>query len=208
VVFVGLVHACRYCGLLDASVAAHEHAKRLDPAIRTSIAFTYLAAGDWAKALGVENNDIHTEVMSFAMQGRTEEAIAACKGRLARETLPVFQLYGQALLADLEGDRARSLRLMDRAEQAGTTFPDLEGGLVLGRLWARLGRTEEAILLVERSGQGYYCVRAYTHDPWLDPVRAQPAFQAVLRSVEARHREARAVFLAEDGDAILGVVTG
>ena len=29
--FAGLVHACRYCGLLEASVAAHEHARRLDP---------------------------------------------------------------------------------------------------------------------------------------------------------------------------------
>ena len=31
--FAGLVHACRYCGLLEASLAAHEHAQRLDPKI-------------------------------------------------------------------------------------------------------------------------------------------------------------------------------
>ena len=106
VVFAGLVHACRYCGLLEASVAAHEHAKRLDPTVRTSVAFTHLAAGDWVRAQGAENNDIHGEVMSLAMQGRTADAIAACKRRLARETFPVFQFYGRALLADLEGDRS------------------------------------------------------------------------------------------------------
>ena len=41
----GLVHSCRYCGLLDASIAAHEHAIRLDPAIRTSVARD--AAAGW-----------------------------------------------------------------------------------------------------------------------------------------------------------------
>ena len=29
--FAGLVHACRYCGLLDESIAAHAEARRLDP---------------------------------------------------------------------------------------------------------------------------------------------------------------------------------
>ena len=29
--FAGLVHACRYCGLFDQSIAAHAEARRLDP---------------------------------------------------------------------------------------------------------------------------------------------------------------------------------
>ena len=37
--FAGLVHACRYCGLLEASVAAHERARRLDPHVRTSVPY-------------------------------------------------------------------------------------------------------------------------------------------------------------------------
>ena len=40
--FAGLVHACRYCGLLDASEAADERARRLDPHVVTSIAQTFL----------------------------------------------------------------------------------------------------------------------------------------------------------------------
>jgi tetratricopeptide (TPR) repeat protein len=35
--YAGLVHALRYCGLLDASVAAHERAHSLDPTVPTSI---------------------------------------------------------------------------------------------------------------------------------------------------------------------------
>src|SRR4030095_11505294 len=37
----GLVSACRYCGLLDASVAAHERAVGLEPKIRTSVGHTW-----------------------------------------------------------------------------------------------------------------------------------------------------------------------
>ena len=37
----GLVHALRYCGLLDASVAAFEKAQRLDPNVVTSVSQTF-----------------------------------------------------------------------------------------------------------------------------------------------------------------------
>ena len=37
--FAGLVHSCRYCGLVDASIAAHERARRLDPKIKTSVQY-------------------------------------------------------------------------------------------------------------------------------------------------------------------------
>jgi tetratricopeptide (TPR) repeat protein len=35
--FKGLVHACRFCGLLDASLAAHREAVRVDPNAETSV---------------------------------------------------------------------------------------------------------------------------------------------------------------------------
>src|SRR4030095_1290600 len=40
--FGGLVHACRYAGLFEASIAAHHEARRLDPAIRTGVPQTGL----------------------------------------------------------------------------------------------------------------------------------------------------------------------
>jgi len=47
--FAGLVHACRYCGLLDASRAADERARRLDKLIRTSVAITHFTLGDYQR---------------------------------------------------------------------------------------------------------------------------------------------------------------
>jgi tetratricopeptide (TPR) repeat protein len=49
--YAGLVHACRYCGLLDASVAAHEQARRLDPQVQTGVANTYWMLGDYERAI-------------------------------------------------------------------------------------------------------------------------------------------------------------
>ena len=45
--YAGLVVACRYAGLLDASVAAHRRAYRLDPAVRTSVENTWVRLGDY-----------------------------------------------------------------------------------------------------------------------------------------------------------------
>src|SRR5262249_28281990 len=44
--FAGLVSACRYCGLLDASAAAHARALELEPKIATSVAHTWFLQGD------------------------------------------------------------------------------------------------------------------------------------------------------------------
>ena len=46
--FAGLSHACRYCGLLQASLAAAEQARRLDPKIRISAGHTCFMLGDYA----------------------------------------------------------------------------------------------------------------------------------------------------------------
>src|SRR5262249_1622947 len=45
--YAGLVHACRYCGLLNESVAAHRIARQLDPHVATSVPPTYWMLGQY-----------------------------------------------------------------------------------------------------------------------------------------------------------------
>ena len=52
--FAGLVHACRYCGLYEESIAAHAEARRLDPNVPTSVEQTLLMTGDIDRLLAVE----------------------------------------------------------------------------------------------------------------------------------------------------------
>ena len=56
--FAGLVLACRYCGLLQASIAADREARRLDPGIRTSVMWTYFMLGDWQRAIASDVDDM------------------------------------------------------------------------------------------------------------------------------------------------------
>ena len=55
--FAGLVHACRYSGLFDESLAAHAEARRLDPNIATSFQQTLLMKRDIDRLLAVELPD-------------------------------------------------------------------------------------------------------------------------------------------------------
>ena len=74
--FAGLVQACRYVGLLEASRAAHERARRLDPTIKTSVAYTSAIVGDYARAADeARENDDPFEGIALALAGRTEDAI-------------------------------------------------------------------------------------------------------------------------------------
>ncbi len=77
--FAGLVHACRYCGLFEASLAAHAEARRLDPHVNTSIAYTLYIKGDYAR-LEREGDtiiDVEPRALGLLAQGRTAQAAAA-----------------------------------------------------------------------------------------------------------------------------------
>ena len=48
-ILAGLVTTCRYCGLLEASVAAHARAVALEPPIKTSVPHTWFMQSDYAR---------------------------------------------------------------------------------------------------------------------------------------------------------------
>jgi hypothetical protein len=74
--FAGLVHACRYCGLFEQSVAAHEEARRLDPNVPTSIEGTILLTADVERQLAIERpagaagTDSVMQVIALGLAGR------------------------------------------------------------------------------------------------------------------------------------------
>ncbi|HSD65639.1 MAG TPA: protein kinase, partial [Vicinamibacteria bacterium] len=76
--FAGLVHVCRYCGLLEASVAAHGEARRLDPGIGTGIQFTllWMGAHDQIDDSPESVVDLEPRLMSLLWRRRAEDARA------------------------------------------------------------------------------------------------------------------------------------
>ena len=107
----GLVHACRYCGLLDESVAAHERARRMDPTVRTSVAQTHWARRDFARAVEADlDSPSYVSILSVEGMGRTGEAIVLVTEALRRPTVPqMARVFLSAWRAAFEGDRETAL---------------------------------------------------------------------------------------------------
>ena len=204
--FAGLVHACRYCGLLDASVAAYEQAIRLDPKIPTSVAHTFFMLGDYERVLMTDVEGIpYIRNVALGMLGRDAEALANIKGFAARVQTRLHDFLAGAL-ALYESQPEESASAMRRI--VTSDFKDPEGLFYAARHLAYLGQNDDALVALAKStAGGFHCYPALARDPWLDSIRALPKFAQILREVEARHREARAAFVAAGGDKVLGLQT-
>jgi DNA-binding winged helix-turn-helix (wHTH) protein/tetratricopeptide (TPR) repeat protein len=200
----GLVSACRYCGLLDASAAAHARAVELDPRIRTSVPHTWFLQADHARVATIKIAEYPYIVpLSLGELGRRDEALAVLRElEASKQTrVPGFVVAARTLL---EGNDADSVAAIDRIVASG--FKDPEGLYYLSRHLARLSEVERALELFERVvAGGFFCYPAMVRDRWLDSLRAQPAFTRLLETAAAQHREAAAQFAALDGKRILRV---
>ena len=96
--FAGLVQSCRFCGLLDESVMAHQRARRLDSRAVTSVAHTFFLMGDYAHAL--ESYDAtagyYLDAAILALTGREAEAV---------KLLSAAQLLRSSRRLDADPDR-------------------------------------------------------------------------------------------------------
>ena len=200
----GLVQACRYCGLLDASLAAAERAKRLDPNVPISVTYTYWMMGDHDQAMIVRDYDLpFVRGYSLSALGRHEEALEVFR-ELQRVSHPQARAFGNAMRFLLDGDREAALR--DARAIENSSFRDPEGFYFLARCYAYLGETESALRLLDRVVTGgFYCDQTMARDPWMDSIRTHPNFVSALRRSEALRREAVAAYLEHEGDRILGV---
>ena len=202
--FAGLVHACRYCGLLEASLAAHEHAQRLDPKMPTSVINTYWHLGEYGRVADsqFERTPVLT-AMAWLMVNRTADAIDALTA--LRKTTGRMSHFFTALRTTGQGQRDETVAAIDRMVTGGDLH-DPEGLFYLTRLSARVGDIEGALASFERVvAGGFYCFPSFARDSWLDGLRAHPEFKRVLGLAESRHREAAAAFRDARGEQVLGV---
>lgn len=204
--FAGLVHACRYCGLLNASLAAHSQARRLDARIATTVMHTHFLAGDYRNALETSAGDFgYGSALALAMLGRTEEAISVLREKGQPRSWRLGRLFLVSLQALLEGNRQESLQASD--ELLADTFRDPEGWYYLGRQLSYLSEAGRAFMALSHAVDfGFFCYPALAGDPWLDPLRGRLEFQRILDSARSRHHEAVQALDRENGQALLGVL--
>jgi DNA-binding winged helix-turn-helix (wHTH) protein/tetratricopeptide (TPR) repeat protein len=200
----GLVSACRYCGLLDASAAAHERALELDPRIRTSVGHTWFLQADHPRVATVRAADYpYIVAISLAELGRTSEALWILRDLEPKIPNRLGDFIAAARML-LEGKAAESVAAVGRI--LASDFRDPEGLFYLTRHLAHLNESGRALEIFERVVDGgFFCFPALARDPWLDSLRKKPAFMKRLRRAESRHQESLAAFERLGGDRILGV---
>jgi len=203
--FAGLAHVCRYCGLLEASRAAHEQAVRLDPQIRTSVAHTHFMLADYRNVLTTSSGGdaLYIHPLALFQLGREREALELLRKRLDDGSpFPLIRLHGISLLALLEGRSEDSVQEVE--QYLRTRCQDPETLYYFARQLAYLGKRTRALeVLNEATKLGYKCFPTMARDPWLDPLRGNPEFSVALRTGEERYHEAAQAFLAAGGSRIL-----
>jgi TolB-like protein len=205
--YAGLVHACRYAGLLDASLAAYERARRLDPSMRTSVAHSYFMDGQYNRAIETDvEQPPYVTVLALLSLGKHDEAIAICQS--ARARMPwndhlglVLDALGAIVSRDYETGRAAVSKLLEFA-----AFSDPEGWYYWGQAAAGLEDRERAFDLLSRAvDTGLHCVRGLETTPLLDSLRMDPRFSAIVGRARAGHAIAARAFADADGHRLLGL---
>jgi serine/threonine-protein kinase len=204
--FAGLVTACRYAGLFDASLAAHREAHRLDPTLRTGVEWTIVfGSSATSKEFRARpyRGDLGALFVHLTVTGRKDEALT---------------MYAEENLAALPGNylatilAARSV-LTDPPDVARAAIGrmielhvDPEAIAIAALLAAYGGAWDLSLTLWERVvREGFTPVDLLAHDPMLAPLREFPAFAALIAAARERQRLGSAVFAHNGGPALLGV---
>ena len=208
--FAGLVHACRYCGLFDQSIAAHEEGRRLDPNVPTSVEQTIMMSGDIERLLtlkrpwSVGSGDHVIKVIGLGLAGRRDEARQGLAGLRQASQLPSLLSYTNALEAWL--DRRPADMYVGVAELQGLKImEDPEAIFQEGWLFCDVGEYERGLSQLRLAvDKGYCVVPALERGRAFDAVRAEPAFRELLAVAEAGRDAALRAFHESGGERLLG----
>jgi serine/threonine protein kinase/tetratricopeptide (TPR) repeat protein len=203
--YAGLVHACRYCGLLDASAAAHEHAKRIDPQISTSVAQTYWFRGEFERAIQGFGPQGFFLGLPFVSLGRDAEALKAAADASLVVLDPTTRAYQQIIPLLVTGKTDECRELLDKLAPRN---PDPESVFYIARTYARLGALDAAAEQFARAvDSGFFCAPGFELDSWLEPLRSNRVFTDALARAKVRHADAARKFCDAGGERLLGLAS-
>jgi TolB-like protein len=207
--FAGLVHACRYAGLFEESIAAHAEARRLDPNINTSFQQTLMMKRDIDQLVAVgapervAGGDEGIRVIALGLAGRRHEAREALAAMAQQSRLQTFQTWTLHLAAWL--DRRTEDMISGVASMTSLKiFDDPEAIFQEGWLFCDAGDHQRGLEYLQRGvAAGYFAAPTLRLWPQFDALRDLPAFQTLLAEAEAGRQRALAAFREAGGEVLL-----
>lgn len=208
--FAGLVHACRYCGLFEESLAAHAEARRLDPNVATSVGGTLVLASfaerlpDVRALLVAGGGDYGLRVISLGLGGLRDEARSALIEMRNAVRIDVFASWMEFLAAWLDRRPDEMLAHLARISTLKIQ-DDPEAMFQEAWLLADAGAHDHALALLQRAvAKGYAVAPTLERSRHFDPLRGNPAFESLLADAHAKRARAREAFVREGGERLLG----
>jgi TolB-like protein/tetratricopeptide (TPR) repeat protein len=206
--FAGLVHACRYVGLLDASLAAHDRAVRLDPSIRTSVAHTHFLAGDFERAIALDVDDPpYLSALALVALERGAEALDLCERAMTHPPANEHLMFlMKSIRAYLTGECAAARESIDRLQGEFPAFSDPEGLYYWAQVSAGLGDSAGALTMLSRAVEtGLHSVSAYEQNPVLKRLHPSSALADIIERARVQQNAAARAFVEADGPRLLGI---
>ena len=208
--FAGLVHACRYAGLFDESIAAHAEARRLDPTIATSFLQTLLMKGDIDRLVGTYTTarvhgggDDGIRVIGLGLAGRRDQAQQALAHLTQGTPSQTFKTWTSHLAAWLDrrvDDMLATLSVFAPLK----IFDDPEAIFQEGWMFCDVGEHVRGRDYLQRAiARGYFAAETLTDWPQFDALRDDPVFQSLLADAEAGRQRAREAFREAGGERLL-----
>ena len=208
--FAGLVHACRYCGLNDQSIAAHAEARRLDPNVPTSLEQTLLMAGEIDRLMSlapprvIAGADDGIRVIGLGLAGRRDEARQKLFEMRQASRIPIFEAWIEYLAAWLDRRGADMLTHLGSFGHL-TVDQDPEAVFQQGWLLCDVGEFEAGLAYLQRAvTKGYFVTATLRERSQFDALRGEPEFLAIVDQAEAGRTRALAAFHAIGGERIMG----
>jgi len=204
--FAGLVQACRYAGLQRPAIAAHDHARRLEPQMRTAVAHAYLMSGEYEKAVALDQDEPSLiAILALDLMGERDRAIAHARQQVSPGLPLVVRLFFEGTLAVLERRLDDVRPIADRLLKMWS-LRDPCGTYYFARSLAAVHHPEALRLFRRAVESGFHCSTFFARDPWLDSLRGTAEFDVVMETAHAGYRDAAAAFIAAGGEQMLGPV--
>lgn len=204
--FAGLVHACRYAGLMDASVAAHEEAMRLDPNVATSVEYTIAHLPDGprrAAVVAMSRQGTLDGVFPAIVLGGPDEARDALKTINIDMVPPTFRRSYDAVAAFAQ---RKTSEVIPAVEAAVAAHVDPEALFLFGLLLLRVDAHDRGLEVVAGAVRdGFTPAATLRANTAFDAVRHRADFKAVENDAWDRLRTNQQIFEDAGGPELLGL---